>query len=122
MIMRVTQVVASYYAPTGGVELDARRIAKGCVEAGDDVTVLTRRFERSLVDEWIGAVRVRRFLLTVNLEIYPFSLSPFRHLRTHAADFHLVHVHSYSLGSRLQAYVVSDLRAAFLGRTDPLCP
>ena len=93
--MRIAQVVASYYPRIGGVETHVGRLAQGCAQAGDDVTVLTHQVDGSPVDEWIGAVRVRRFPLTVNSPHYPFSLSLFRHLRSHAADFDLVHAHSY---------------------------
>jgi 1,2-diacylglycerol 3-alpha-glucosyltransferase len=93
--VKIAQLVASYHPRVGGVEKHVARLAQGCAEAGDDVTVLTHQFGHSPADEWIGAVRVRRFPLTVDSEIYPFSLSLFRHLRTHAADFDLVHVHSY---------------------------
>jgi 1,2-diacylglycerol 3-alpha-glucosyltransferase len=93
--VKIVQLVASYSPRVGGVEKHVAHLAQGCVEAGDDVTVLTHQFGHSPAYERIGAVRVRRFSLTVNSEIYPFSLSLFRHLRTHAADFDLVHVHSY---------------------------
>jgi glycosyltransferase involved in cell wall biosynthesis len=93
--MRIAQIVASYHPRIGGVEMHVRRIAQGCAEAGDDVTVLTHQVDSSPVDEWMDAVRVRRFPLTVNSRNYPLSLSLFRHLRSHAADFDLIHVHSY---------------------------
>jgi glycosyltransferase involved in cell wall biosynthesis len=93
--VRIAQVVASYYPQIGGVETHVGRLAQGCAEAGDDVTVLTHQIEGSPVDEWMGPGRVRRFPLTLNSETYPFSLSLFRYLRSHVADFDLVHVHSY---------------------------
>jgi glycosyltransferase involved in cell wall biosynthesis len=77
------------------VETYVRQIAQGCAEAGDDVTVLTYQVDGSPADEWIEAVRVRRFPLAVNSETYQLSPSLFRHLRCHAADFDLVHMHSY---------------------------
>lgn len=93
--MRIAQIVASYHPMIGGVETHVRRLAQGCAEAGDDVTVLTHQVDGSSLDEWINAVRVRRFPLTVSYRYYPLSLSLFRYLRSHAADFDLVHVHSY---------------------------
>jgi glycosyltransferase involved in cell wall biosynthesis len=93
--LRIIHVVSSYHPRIGGVETHVRHLAQGCAEAGDDVTVLTHQVDGSPVDEWIGAVRVRRFPLTVSSLTYPFSLSLFRHLRSHAADFDLIHVHSY---------------------------
>jgi 1,2-diacylglycerol 3-alpha-glucosyltransferase len=77
------------------VETHVRHLAQGCTEAGDDVTVLTHQVDSSPADEWIDTVRVRRFPLLVNSRYYPFSLSLFRYLRSHAADFDLAHVHSY---------------------------
>jgi len=77
------------------VETHVRRLAQGCVEAGDRVTVLTHQVGGSSVDEWVGAVRVLRFPLTVNSRNYPLSMSLFRYLRLHAADFDIVHVHNY---------------------------
>ena len=51
-----------------------------------------RRFVYRRVDQ---GVRVRRFPLTVHSRAYPLSWSLFRYLRSHAADFDLIHVHSY---------------------------
>ena len=72
------------------------------------MTVLTHQVGSSPVDEWMGGVRVLRFPLTVKSRDYPLSLSLFRYLRLHAADFDLVHVHNYhtlvghaAVGSRL---------------------
>ena len=93
--LKIAYVVSSYHPRLGGVETHVRQLAQGCVEAGDHVTVLTHQSDASAVDEWIGGVRVRRFPLTMSSENYQFSLSLFRHLRTHAAHFDLVHVHSY---------------------------
>ena len=93
--MRIAQVVASYQPRIGGVETHVQRLAQGCAEAGDQVTVLTHQFGVSPVDECIGAVRVRRFPLTVSSANYPLSVSLFRYLRSHSADFDLIHVHSY---------------------------
>jgi glycosyltransferase involved in cell wall biosynthesis len=93
--MRVAQVVASYYPRIGGVQTHVRRIAQGCATAGDEVTVLTHRTGDEASEESIGPVRVLRFPLTVRSTTYPFSLVLFRYLREHAADFDLVHSHSY---------------------------
>lgn len=93
--MRIAQVVASYHPRMGGVETHVERLAHGCAEAGDEVTVFTHQFDRSPAYERIGTVRVRRFPLTVNSRTYPLSLSLFSRLHSHAADFDLVHVHSY---------------------------
>jgi glycosyltransferase involved in cell wall biosynthesis len=43
----------------------------------------------------MGPVRVLRFPLTVSSRAYPLSLSLFRYLKRHAADFDLVHAHNY---------------------------
>jgi glycosyltransferase involved in cell wall biosynthesis len=93
--LRIAHVVASYQPRIGGVETHVRRLAEGCAEAGDEVTVLTHQVEGAPASDRIGAVRVRRFPLTVNSRNYPLSLSLFRHLRSHTADFDVIHVHSY---------------------------
>lgn len=93
--MRIAQIVASYHPRIGGIETHVRRVAQGCAEAGDDVTVFTHQVDGSPVDECIDAVRVRRFPLTVRSRNYPLSLSLFNDLRSHITDFDIVHVHSY---------------------------
>lgn len=59
------------------------------------MTVLTHQVSSTLADEWVSAVRVLRFPLTVSSRSYPLSLSLFRYLRLHATGFDLVHVHNY---------------------------
>lgn len=93
--MRIAQVVSSYHPQIGGMETHVRRLAQGCAEAGDSVTVLTHQVGSSPVDEWLGEVRLLRFPLTVPSHTYPLSLSLFRYLKRHAADFDLVHAHNY---------------------------
>jgi glycosyltransferase involved in cell wall biosynthesis len=93
--VRIAHLVASYHPRIGGVETHVGRLARGCIDAGDDVTVFTNQFDHAPVDELIGAVQVRRFPLTVNSRAYPLSMSLLRQFRAHAADFDLVHVHSY---------------------------
>lgn len=93
--MRIAQVVSSYHPEIGGVEMHVRRLAEGCVQVGDFVTVLTHHVSGFPPSECIGGVRVLRCPLTVSSRNYPISLSMFRYLKRHAADFDLVHVHSY---------------------------
>lgn len=93
--MRIAYVVSSYHPRLGGVETHVEHLAQGCAEAGDDVTVLTHRFDGFACDEWMGAIKVRRFPFQGSSNTYQFSLSLFRYLRAHATDFDLVHVHSY---------------------------
>jgi glycosyltransferase involved in cell wall biosynthesis len=93
--VRIAQVVSSYHPRIGGVETHVRRIAQGCVDAGDRVTVLTHQIGSLSPEEWVGGVRVLRYPLTINSRNYPLSLSLFRYLRLHAADFDLVHAHNY---------------------------
>jgi glycosyltransferase involved in cell wall biosynthesis len=106
--LRIAHVVASYHPRIGGVETHVRHLAQGCAAAGDHVTVLTHDVDGSPADEWVGGVRVRRFPLTVRSRYYPLSLGLFRHVKSHAADFDLIHIHSYhtlaghaALGSHL---------------------
>jgi glycosyltransferase involved in cell wall biosynthesis len=59
------------------------------------VTVLTHQTGSLPVDETVDSVRVLRFPLTVRSSNYPLSLGLFQYLRKRAADFDLVHAHSY---------------------------
>jgi glycosyltransferase involved in cell wall biosynthesis len=93
--LRVAQVVASYHPLIGGVETHVQCLAQGCAEAGDEVVILTHRVGDAPADEWIGATRVLRFPMTVPSRNYSLSLRLFSYLRRHAADFDVVHVHSY---------------------------
>jgi 1,2-diacylglycerol 3-alpha-glucosyltransferase len=106
--LRIAQVVSFYHPLIGGVEKHVQCLAQGCAEAGDDVVVLTHQVGDAPADEWIGAIRVLRFPMTVTARNYSFSLRLFSHLRRHAADYDVVHVHSYhtvighaAAGSRL---------------------
>jgi glycosyltransferase involved in cell wall biosynthesis len=93
--VRIAQVVAAYHPQIGGVETHVRRLAQACAAAGDEITVLTHRRGGEASAERIGAVRVLRFPLTVRSAAYPLSVALFGYLRTHAAEFDLVHAHSY---------------------------
>jgi glycosyltransferase involved in cell wall biosynthesis len=93
--VRIAQVVASYHPRIGGVETHVRRIAEACAVAGDDVTVLTQQAAGQPAEEMIGPVRVLRFPLTLRSEVYPFSWRLFRYLGQHAAEYDVVHAHSY---------------------------
>ena len=93
--LRVAQVVSFYHPRIGGVETHVQSLAQGCAEAGDDVVVLTHQVGDAPAEEWIGAIRVLRFPMTVPARNYSLSLRLFSYLRRHAADFDVVHVHSY---------------------------
>jgi glycosyltransferase involved in cell wall biosynthesis len=93
--LRIAQVVASYQPRIGGVETHVRRLAEGCAAAGDDVVVLTHRVSGAPPEERIGAVRVLRFPLAVSAQHYQVSPGLFRYLASAAADFDVVHAHSY---------------------------
>jgi glycosyltransferase involved in cell wall biosynthesis len=93
--MRIAQVVSAYHPHVGGVEKHVQRLAHGCVQAGDQVTVCTHQIDDSPAEEWLGGVRVLRFPLTVRADNYPVSIGLFRHLKAHAGEFDLVHAHSY---------------------------
>jgi glycosyltransferase involved in cell wall biosynthesis len=93
--VRIAQVVSSYHPRIGGVETHVRRIVQGCAAAGDEVTVFTHQSGDQPTAESVDSVRVLRFPLTVRSATYPFSLKLFRYLREHAAEFDLVHSHSY---------------------------
>lgn len=93
--MRIAYAVSSYHPRIGGVETHVQRIADGCAEAGDEVTVLSHEVRGCPAEEWIGPVRVLRFPLTIDSPNYPLSRSLMRYLRSYAANFDLVHAHSY---------------------------
>ena len=93
--LRIALVVSSYHPRIGGVETHAQRLAQGCAEAGDDVVVLTHQLDGARPDEQVGGARVLRFPMTVPFPNYALSLGLFGYLRAHAADFDVVHVHSY---------------------------
>lgn len=93
--MRLVYVVSSYYPRIGGVETHVRRLAEGCAQAGDHVTVLTHQVSGAPVEEQVCGVWVRRFPLTLRSRHYPLSMGLFRYLKSHAVDFDLVHTHSY---------------------------
>jgi glycosyltransferase involved in cell wall biosynthesis len=87
--------VSSYHPLIGGVETHVRHLAQGCAAAGDRVTVLTHQPGKSAAEEFVDGVRVLRFQMTLSSRNYPLSLSLFRYLRLHSADFDLVHAHNY---------------------------
>lgn len=94
-MMRIAQVVASYFPRHGGVETHVRQIAEACAAAGDEVTVLTHGDGDATTVEETGPTRVLRFPRTVPSARYPLSLSLFRHLAGHGREFDVVHAHSY---------------------------
>jgi glycosyltransferase involved in cell wall biosynthesis len=93
--VRIAQVVSSYHPQIGGVETHVRRLAQGCAAAGDRVTVLTHQFRGSPAEEFVDGVRVLRFPLTAASPRYPLSLSLFRYVKLHSADFDVIHAHNY---------------------------
>jgi glycosyltransferase involved in cell wall biosynthesis len=93
--MRIAQVVSLYHPHIGGVETHVQRLARGCVELGDQVTVLTHQVDESPQEERMRGVRVLRFPLTVKASNYPVSIGLFRYLKAHTAEFDLVHAHNY---------------------------
>ena len=93
--MRIAQVVSSYYPHIGGVETHVQHLAEECARANDQISVLTHQVKGWPTEEWIGPVRVYRFPLTVDSNNYPLSWSLVRYLNSHAANFDIVHAHSY---------------------------
>jgi glycosyltransferase involved in cell wall biosynthesis len=94
--MRIAFVVSSYHPQVGGVEVHVRNIAEACAKRGDQVTVLTHRNNAAhLTEETVNGVRVLRFPPVSSSPNYAFAPGLFRYLRSHAADFDIVHSHSY---------------------------
>jgi glycosyltransferase involved in cell wall biosynthesis len=93
--MRIALVAPSYGPEIGGVETHVRHLALGCAEAGDEVTVITHQFGAAPPEERAGRVRVLRFPPWFGSRTYPVAPAMFRYLRSHAADFDVVHGHNY---------------------------
>jgi 1,2-diacylglycerol 3-alpha-glucosyltransferase len=93
--MRIVQVASSYHPRIGGIETHVRRLAQGLVQAGEQVTVITHQFDNAQAEEWDGNLRVLRFPLAVASRNYPISPAMFHYLKSHAADFDIVHGHNY---------------------------
>lgn len=90
-------MIASYYSKIGGVEVNARRPANGCAEAGDQVTLRTLQLADSPAEEWMDSVYALRFPLTMKVGNYQTSLTLFRYPKQNAAEFNLFYVHSYHM-------------------------
>lgn len=93
--LRVAQIVSSYYPGIGGVETHVRRLAEGLAASGHQITVLTHKLDGSPADEQVGPVRVLRFPLAVRSRNYPWAPGMFSYMRGRAAEFDIVHAHSY---------------------------
>jgi 1,2-diacylglycerol 3-alpha-glucosyltransferase len=93
--MRIAQIAPSYYPKIGGVETHVRRLAQGCADAGEQVTIITHQFGDVPGEEWVNKVQVLRFPLMINSRNYPVSLDMFRYLISHASEFDVVHAHNY---------------------------
>lgn len=91
--MRIGVVSNAYHPDIGGVETHVKRLCAGLTAAGDDVEVITQHATRSV--ETVDGVLVRRFPLTVPAGNYRLSLPLWRWLRAHAADYDVLHAHSY---------------------------
>jgi 1,2-diacylglycerol 3-alpha-glucosyltransferase len=93
--MRIALVASSYYPRIGGVETHVRRLAHGFAEAGEQVTIITHQFGGARAEERDGEVRLLRFPLAARSRNYPVSPAMFRYLKSHAAEFDVVHGHNY---------------------------
>ncbi|HTX27851.1 MAG TPA: glycosyltransferase family 4 protein [Streptosporangiaceae bacterium] len=93
--MRIALVTSSYYPRIGGIETHVRRLAEGFAGTGEQVTVITHQCGGAPAEEWDGEVRVLRFPLAARSRNYPISPAMFRHLKSRAGDFDVVHGHNY---------------------------
>ncbi|GID51478.1 N-acetylglucosaminyl-phosphatidylinositol biosynthetic protein Spt14 [Actinoplanes capillaceus] len=91
--MRIGVVSNAYHPDIGGVETHVKRLCAGLIAAGDDVEVITQHATRSV--ETVDGVVVRRFPLTVPAGNYRLSVPLWRWLRAHAAEYDVLHAHSY---------------------------
>ena len=112
--MRILQVTPYYLPHAGGVESHVRAVATALHQLGEEVTVLTSRYDRTLpAEERVDGVRVVRAPTRAVLWNTPLDVGVRRLVREIEAD--VVHVH---YPPPLTAYYVArGLRAS---RT-PLC-
>lgn len=93
--MRIALVCKRYPPHTGGVEEHVGALAAEYARHGDHVSVLTYGTAPRPTTEWIGAVRVHRFPLSVRAPNFEYSRSLAGFLRAAVDDFDVVHAHSY---------------------------
>jgi 1,2-diacylglycerol 3-alpha-glucosyltransferase len=94
--MRIAYLTSAYYPHVGGIDVHVKSVAEACANRGDQVTILTHLNDAVLPrEELINGVHVLRFPLLSRSPNYALSPALFRYLRRHAADFDIVHAHSY---------------------------
>ena len=95
--MRIAQVCPRYYPYMGGVETVVKNTSEKLVGRGFTVEVLTHDPSvKSLATETVNGVVVRRFRPGPMGLDFPFRRGTLRgYLKAHAADYDLVHAHSY---------------------------
>ncbi len=105
-------LVTPLYAPAiGGVERHVEMLARGLVEQGVEVSVITTDPTGTLPNEEIlDGVVVRRFRTGKRRGRFFLSASMGRWWARHAADFALVHAHSYHTPVALQAAIAARSR------------
>jgi len=103
-------MVCARYAPhVGGVEIHVSKLAAGIARAGHSVEVLTQEHsDRGLPQvEVVTGVLVRRFPILGHAERYPQAPALWHYLTKCAADFDVVHAHSYHATPALAAALTS---------------
>ncbi len=94
--LTIAQVCPRYYPHRGGVETHVQEISESLAGRGVNVEVLTTDPTGGLPkEEVINRVTVRRFHSIAPGEAYFFSPGLFGFLRSHSADYGVVHAHGY---------------------------
>lgn len=93
--MRIATVSPGYWPIIGGIEMLVQETSETLAASGLEVEVWTQTTAQSTVTTDLeNGVVVRRFPATHSRR-YPVSVALARHVRRHARDFDVVHLHNY---------------------------
>jgi glycosyltransferase involved in cell wall biosynthesis len=102
--MRIGLVTPRYAPAVGGVEKHVEILARGFIERGLDVEVITTDPSGELAREEVrNSVPVQRFPTVANDSVFYISPSLGRWLRHHAGRYALIHAHNYHTPLAFQA-------------------
>jgi glycosyltransferase involved in cell wall biosynthesis len=94
--MKIAQVCPRYHPYIGGIETHVREISERLVKRGIKVELLSGDPSgKSLKEEIINGVKVRRFRSWAPNEAYYFSRELKKYLLKNSVRFEIVHAHSY---------------------------
>ncbi len=92
--MRILQVSSYFYPYIGGQERYVRNLARGLLDRGHTVEVLTSNFPKSKKNETIDGMEVRRFDFVCKPLNNPISPMLLFHVTRHCREFDLLHCHN----------------------------